>query len=155
MKSWKLGLVVVVVCGLTLVGWAAGRQRGTSGAKVKVYGDATVERVIAIADAKTFILSLKDLPPIVGENIPVRVNGIDTPDLTGGRRETRELAFGGRQTVIAEFKAAKVIKLKNMRRDPGAFRIIADVEVDGRNLAKILLDGGYAKSYTGGTRPKW
>jgi micrococcal nuclease len=55
---------------------------------------------------------------------------------------------------MAELRTAKTLRLQNMRRDK-SFRIIADVDLDGRSLAKILLDGGYAKPWFGESRPRW
>ena len=49
---------------------------------------------------------------------------------------------------------ADKIKLKNMRRGK-YFRIVADVYVDGVNLAKELNRVGLGKEYGGGTRPTW
>lgn len=35
------------------------------------------------------------------------------------------------------------------------FRIVADIEVDGENLAELLLDNGLAKPYDGRNKPEW
>ncbi len=153
MKMRTMGLVIVAVCGVSLVGFAAGRQKAVG--KERTYGDVLVTRVNSVIDTKNMTVNLRDVPPIIGENIPVRIYGIDCPDLTAPGPKTRELAIRARQTTLVELKAGKVIRLKNLRRDPAAFRLIADVEIDGHSLAKVLIDGGYAKPWTGGARPKW
>lgn len=41
------------------------------------YGTATVSKVISVYDGDTFRVNIDSLPPIVGKNIPIRVNGVD------------------------------------------------------------------------------
>lgn len=156
MSFTKKSLSIVLVCLLAIAGISATpKQKAKSvPAPVKSYGEVTVREVTSIYDGDTFTVNLKDYPPIIGERISVRVYGIDTPELRDNRPDVRDLALRAKQTTVAELRGAKVIKLKNMRRDK-YFRILADVEVDGRSLAKTLLDGGYAKPYDGGTKPKW
>jgi endonuclease YncB( thermonuclease family) len=41
------------------------------------YGTVTVSKVISVYDGDTFRVNIDSLPPIVGRNIPIRVNGVD------------------------------------------------------------------------------
>ena len=52
-------------------------------AYAKDYGNVTVSEVTSIYDADTFRVNIKGYPPIVGERIPVRVLGVDAPELSG------------------------------------------------------------------------
>lgn len=52
----------------------------TTHAEPKTYGSATVLEVRSIYDGDTFRATLEGLHPLIGESIPIRVNGIDTPE---------------------------------------------------------------------------
>ena len=47
------------------------------------YGTVTVSKVISVYDGDTFRVNIASLPPIVGKNIAIRVNGVDTPEIRG------------------------------------------------------------------------
>ena len=51
-------------------------------------------------------------------------------------------------------KTAKVIELRNIQRGK-YFRIVADVYVDDKNLADILIKNNLALPYDGGTKRDW
>jgi micrococcal nuclease len=40
------------------------------------YGTVTVSKVISVYDGDTFRVNIDSLPPIVGKNIAIRVNGV-------------------------------------------------------------------------------
>jgi micrococcal nuclease len=52
-------------------------------AKDVSYGNATVSEVTSIYDGDTFRANIQGFPPIFGEHIPIRISGIDTPELRG------------------------------------------------------------------------
>ena len=58
----------------------------------KWYGDVTVSEVASIDEATTFQVNIEGYPPIVGERIPVRVVGIDTPEIKGKCESEKVLA---------------------------------------------------------------
>jgi endonuclease YncB( thermonuclease family) len=120
----------------------------------KLYGDATNVKVISIYDGDTFKCSIKDYPAIIGENVGIRIFGIDCPEMTDKRLNIKALAQQAKQYTVARLRAGKVISLLNMRRDK-YFRIVADVTVDGKDLANELIDKGLAKPYGGGTKKAW
>ena len=121
-------------------------------AEKKTYGNITVTRLVSVYDGDTFRVDIDSFPPIIGQNMPIRVYGIDTPEIRGTR--TKELANRAKSVARSMLKKAKVIELRNMRRGK-YFRIIADVWVDGKNLGQYLIDQGLAKPYFGGKRAKW
>ncbi len=116
------------------------------------YGDIVVSRLCYVYDGDTFRADIDAFPPIIGKNIPVRVYGIDTPEIRGTR--TRELADRAKFFTRFKLENAEVIELKNMRRGK-YFRILAEVWVDGANLAQLLITNNLAKPYFGGKRPRW
>jgi len=118
------------------------------------YGTVTVSKVINVYDGDTFRVNIDSLPPIVGKNIPIRVNGVDTPEIRGKCEYEKKLALKARDFVRAKLANAKEIKLTNLQRGK-YFRVVANVLVDGVSLERGLLDNELAYSYDGGKKLKW
>ena len=59
------------------------------------YGTVSVSKVISVYDGDTFRVNIDSLPPIVGKNIPIRVNGVDTPEIRGKCQYEKNLACSG------------------------------------------------------------
>jgi endonuclease YncB( thermonuclease family) len=138
MKTLSLSLLV-----LTLTAQAAPQ-----------YGTVTVSKVISVYDGDTFRVNIDSLPPIVGKNIPIRVNGVDTPEIRGKCLYEKNLALKARDFVRAKLSNAKEIKLTNLQRGK-YFRMVANVLVDGVNLERELLDNELAYRYDGGKKLSW
>lgn len=49
----------------------------------KDYGNILVSEIISIYDADTLRINIEGYPPIAGENISIRVNGVDAPEIRG------------------------------------------------------------------------
>jgi endonuclease YncB( thermonuclease family) len=94
------------------------------------YGTVTVSKVISVYDGDTFRVNIDSLPPIVGKNIPIRVNGVDTPEIRGKCQYEKNLALDARDFVRNKLADAKEIKLTNLQRGK-YFRVVANVLVDG------------------------
>jgi endonuclease YncB( thermonuclease family) len=122
--------------------------------KNKNFGSTRISEVISIYDGDTFRANIKDYPDIIGYHISIRINGIDTPELRGKCIKEKQLARKAKQTTVQLLRTAKIIKLHNMKRGK-YFRIIADIEIDGKSLGKILLDKKLAVPYNGGTKINW
>jgi len=118
------------------------------------YGTATVSKVISIYDGDTFRVDINSLPPIVGKNIPIRVNGVDTPEIRGKCQYEKNLALKARDFVRDKLSNAKEIKLTNLQRGK-YFRVVANVLVDGVSLEQELLDNKLAYRYDGGRKLSW
>jgi len=118
------------------------------------YGTATVSKVISVYDGDTFRVNIDSLPPIVGKNIPIRVNGVDTPEIRGKCQYEKDLALEARDFVRAKLSNAKEIKLTNLQRGK-YFRVVANVVVDGVSLEQELLDNKLAYRYDGGKKLSW
>jgi endonuclease YncB( thermonuclease family) len=118
------------------------------------YGTVTVSKVISVYDGDTFRVNIDSLPPIVGRNIPIRVNGVDTPEIRGKCQYEKDLALEARDFVRAKLANAKEIKLTNLQRGK-YFRVVANVLVDGVSLEQELLDNKLAYEYSGGKKLSW
>jgi len=123
-------------------------------AATKTYGGAEVLSVVSVWDGDTFKVNLKDMPPIIGEKINVRIAKIDTPEKSSSDPKVKELAYLAKEFVTKILSEATKVVLENLQRDK-YFRILADVKVDGEDLAQKLIEEGFALPYDGGTKPDW
>ena len=118
------------------------------------YGTVTVSKVISVYDGDTFRVNIASLPPIVGKNIAISVNGVDTPEIRGKCQYEKNLALKARDFVRGKLANAKEIKLTNLQRGK-YFRVVANVMVDGVSLERELLDNKLAYEYYGGKKLNW
>ena len=118
------------------------------------YGTVIVSKVISVYDGDTFRVDIDSLPPIVGKNIAIRLNGVDTPEIQGKCQYEKDLALIARDFVRNKLANAKEIKLTKLQRGK-YFRVVADVMIDGVSLEKELLENKLAYKYTGGKKSSW
>ena len=119
------------------------------------YGDYQGAVYLQNYDGDTIRFDLPKYPPIAGDDIRVRVNDIDTPEIKGNCEKEKYDAQQAKEMVADILKDAEQITLKNMKRGK-YFRIAADVIVDGENLADMLVEAGVAVRYDGGKKTyKW
>jgi len=118
------------------------------------YGSLSVSKVNSVYDGDTFRVDIDVLPPIIGKNIAIRVNGVDTPEIRGKCQYENNLALEARDFVRDKLSNAKEIKLTNLQRGK-YFRVVANVLVDGVSLEQELLDNKLAYEYSGGKKLSW
>jgi endonuclease YncB( thermonuclease family) len=119
------------------------------------FGDYEGAIYVRNCDGDTITFNLPNLHPIIGKNIRVRLNGIDTPEIKGICDKEKHDAEQARDIVGDILKDAEKITLKNIQRG-NYFRIASDVIIDGESLADILSEAGMAVRYDGGKKThKW
>jgi micrococcal nuclease len=118
------------------------------------YGSVRIDEVSSIYDGDTIRVSIHAWPAVAGQRIPVRLYGIDTPEMSDKRPRVYKLARSAKQFSVTQLRGAKRIELRQIRRDK-YFRLLAEVWVDGRNLSELLLKAGLAKPYFGGKKVSW
>ena len=104
-------------------------------------------------DGDTIRFDIPGVHPLLGENIPVRLRGIDAPEIRGKCPAEREAAVKARDAVGSILKNTKQIKLIEIGRGK-YFRIVARVVVDGVDVGEILLREKLAVFYQGGKKTK-
>ena len=115
----------------------------------------TPDQIVEVYEGDTFKIDLPSQHPLFGDDISVRVLGIDTPEMKGTSDEVKALAMQAREITEKVLKGAERIELRNPQRGK-YFRIIAEVWIDGESLADKLKAKGLAKEYDGeGARPEW
>lgn len=120
----------------------------------KQYDDIIINEVVSIYDGDTFRVTINNYPAVIGERISIRVLGVDTPELRGKCEKEKRLALLAKQFTVKHLRAAKVIILKNVQRGK-YFRLLANVDVDGKDLSALLIQSGHARPYAGGKRSGW
>jgi micrococcal nuclease len=112
-------------------------------------------RVIKVYDADTITIASK-LPynesPMY--RLPVRLNGIDTPEIKGKgiSNEEKEAAKLARDFVY-NLVYNKFVRLENIKSEKYG-RILADVYIGNVHLNELLINERYAVKYDGGTKQK-
>ncbi len=122
-----------------------------SPAYAKSFGDYEGAIYLRNYDGDTVTFNLPGLHPIIGEKISIRVNGIDTPEIRGKCEKEKYDAKQAKEMVADILRDAEQITLRNLERGK-YFRIVADVIVDGEDLADMLVEAGMAVRYDGGKK---
>lgn len=102
-------------------------------------------------DADTVTFNIPNVHPMIGQNINVRVKGVDTPEMRTKNSCEKKKAILAKQKVQELLIQASKIDLINVSRGK-YFRVVADVIIDGNSLSDYLLKNGYAYAYDGGTK---
>ena len=104
----------------------------------------------SVYDGDTFRVHLNCKYRIFCKSIPIRVRGVDCPEIKGGSNETKALAKQAKKFTKNFLNSGKII-LRNCGRDK-YFRLLCEVKVNGQDLSTELIKAGYAMPYDGGTK---
>lgn len=104
----------------------------------------------SVYDGDTFRVHLACKYGVFCKTIPIRVRGVDCPEIKGGSAETKALAKQAKAFTKNFLKSGKIL-LRNCGRDK-YFRLLCDVKVNGKNLGEELIQAGHAIPYDGGTK---
>jgi endonuclease YncB( thermonuclease family) len=117
--------------------------------------DSIIATVIEVHDGDTFYINIQDVHPVFGKRLPVRVSGIDTPELHSTSKDEKSKAEHAKSVAKSKLYN-KQVELYNIKRDK-YFRLNADVKISstGEDFARFMLDEKLAKPYDGGTKPVW
>lgn len=104
-------------------------------------------KVVRVYDGDTFYVNIDKVHSLFGEELGIRVAGIDTPEMRGGTPESKALAILARDFTANFLAEAKRVDLTNCVRGK-FFRIVCEViGSKDKSLAKELLKAGLAKVY--------
>ena len=124
--------------------------------------------VVKVRDGDTFVINIANVPDVFGNNIAVRIRGIDTPELNDKREEIRKISIQAKEELEKLFNSGDAsqrdaigdsgqkpkIVLYNLGRDK-YFRLLASVKVGNIDVAEYLIKKGLAKSYDGCVKTGW
>lgn len=104
----------------------------------------------SVYDGDTFKVYLSCRYPVFCKAIPVRVRGVDCPEMRGGTKKRKAAAKAAKAFTKDFLKSGKIL-LRNCGRDK-YFRLLCDVKVNGKNLAEELIKNGHGVPYDGGKK---
>jgi endonuclease YncB( thermonuclease family) len=110
-------------------------------------------KVASVYDGDTFRVVPKNLPNYMGDSIPVRIIGIDAPEMRGKCTQEKERAIAARN-VLMGLISARDVTLVNVKRDK-YFRLLAIVKVNNLDVGEHMIKTGYAVKYQGKKRGDW
>lgn len=120
--------------------------------KAQQYESFEDVRFIGNYDGDSITFDIPNTPAIVGKNMVIRLRGIDTPELKKKSCQAeKQKAQQAKEMVYSLLKNAKTITLRHIERGK-YFRMLADVEFDGKDLAAILIERNLAVRYSGGKK---
>jgi len=149
-----LCLMLVLVAGCSSPDSNANDDDRLLGMSTKGFGD--VEAVLVrVHDGDTYVVNVPTWPAIIGNDIEVRLDGYDTPELHDKRPAIKKLAEEARDFVKGEMKPGDKIRLVGLGRDK-YFRIDATVRVGNQKpIGEQLVMAGLARLYTGDGPKPW
>jgi endonuclease YncB( thermonuclease family) len=83
----------------------------------------------------------------------IRLAQVDTPEIKGKCDKEKRLAQKAKQHTVRMLRSGNNITLQNLKRGK-YFRLVADVSIDGVDLAISLIKNGLAVTYDGGRKTK-
>ncbi len=111
-------------------------------------------RVLTVIDGDTILVRARIWLGHVVET-RVRLEGVDTPELTGECERERRLARKARDFILARIGGGGVI-LSGIQYGKYAGRVVARVATaEGGDFSQALLEAGIGRPYDGGRRWPW
>jgi endonuclease YncB( thermonuclease family) len=139
LQCWLVLCFIAVMVSVAPSNSATAREKPDT---PNTYGSAAVSRVVQIAPDGTLFCNIDDFPPVIGSNIPVILEGIEPAE--SGIVDKEVIAFLEQTLTSKSADAPPSIVLNNIRRGP-TFCLVADVEIDGKDLAHLLVEKGLAR----------
>ena len=138
----SLGVIVaLLVVGGSVAGLAyylLDDERQTTTNKENIF-ILSPKQIVEVYDGDTFKIDLPSQHPLFGDDLAIRVFGIDTPEMRGTSDEVKALAYKAKNRTQELLSDAKTIELKNPQRGK-YFRVAAEVWIDGESLGEKLKD---------------
>lgn len=145
-KFWTALLTAVLLAVLQQNGKPVSATDALPGAQTLQQVD-----VASVYDGDTFKINLNCSLAVYCEKVPVRVRGVDCPEIKGKTKKEKALAQKAK-AFTKNFLQRTPISLANCTRDK-YFRLLCDVtNGTGQNLAQELIKNDLGYAYDGGTK---
>ena len=114
-------------------------------------------KLVKVIDGDTVKFEVGFLPKELGNNIAVRVLGVDTPEKAPRAKCEKEAELGKKATEFTKkvVTEAKVIDVQLKSWDKYGGRVLGNITLDGKDLTKLLIDAGLARAYFGEKKSDW
>lgn len=115
-------------------------------------GRSVLGKVIRVIDGDSVKVSI----PVDGHvwTFPVRLEGIDCPEIRTRNKREKELGFEAKRRV-EELVLGKIVAMKLGDFDKFGRLLGTLTTVDGISVSDDLISSGFAVPYKGGQRPVW
>ena len=112
--------------------------------------------ILKIVDGDTYVISAPFIPKPLKQQIPLRLKGVDTPNIKRFANCAKEAELGEQAKYFVEsiWKNSKKENIKFVGMDKYN-RIIGEVYFDDRSIADLLIANKLARPYTGGKKESW
>lgn len=120
------------------------------------YADYVIkpDSVVKVHDGDTFTVNIAGCPAVLCEHVPVRISGIDAPEMKGKCAQETADAIAAKNYLAVRVMNANDIELRDPTRDK-YFRLNAHVMVGGVDVGADMVSKGLARTYSGGKRSGW
>lgn len=145
MRNFLSGSILLVFCMMILLS-----------ACDTVYAGTVIkpDSVVKVHDGDTFTVNIAGCPDVLCKSMPVRISGIDAPEMKGKCPQEIAGAIAAKNYLTGQVMNSQDIALHAPTRDK-YFRISAHVLADGVNVGDEMVKQGLARAYSGGKRAGW
>lgn len=112
------------------------------------YDNITDFEIVKVRDGDTFVINVKNIPDVLGEELAVRIRGIDTPELNDKREKIKKISIQAKEELEKLLYSGEKVVLYDLDRDK-YFRLLASVKVGDIDVAEYMIERGLAKRYDG------
>ncbi len=107
----------------------------------ETFGHAVVSQILCVDQTCTIYCDIEGFPPIIGKNMPIKINGLKTANSRESNQNLQVFLFN---LLLDGKDTPKQVHLKHLRRGE-TFCFLADIEVDGEDLCDLLVENGLAQ----------
>ena len=111
--------------------------------------------ILRVIDGDTLEIKNECFPKEL--KLSVRVNSVDTPEKGSRAKCDKEAKLAEKASKFTKQFVGKnkTASFRNIKWDKYGGRLLADVEINGKNLAGELVKNNYARSYDGKKKGSW
>ena len=102
-------------------------------------------------DGDTVKVNIPWIHSLLGKEISIRLRGVDTPEIRTRDACEKAMANVAKSFVFKKITESKKIELKNCERGK-YFRLVCDINLDGKNLTEMLIKQKLGYPYDGGSK---
>ena len=113
-----------------------------------------IDRVRRVIDGDTIVVDLRCKPDILCKNMKIRLLGIDTPEIRTKDKNIKRKGLIAKHQLKEEIRRGEYFELRKCSRGK-YFRLVCDLRINGLSASKLMISGGYARYYDGGSKNIW
>jgi endonuclease YncB( thermonuclease family) len=111
-------------------------------------------KIVEVMDGDTFRAQIECVQPPLNR-ISIRVLGIDTPEKRGKCEEEKMLAMKATELLKQKYSEATSVFIIPQGWDKFGGRVLAEVYLDNKSVAEMMIEEGLARPYFGEKKIGW